>query len=256
MAERFHGQSILITGAASGLGAACAHAFAAEGALLTLVDRNGEKLAALQQELLRETTVLFAGDVGQEETARLSVDLAIKTFGRIDVLVNNVGVDPLDAGSLENTTIAVWDHVMGVNLRGAFLFAKSALGPMKAQGRGCMVHTSSISGLRPTPDEAAYSVSKAGLIQLSRSIALDLGKYGIRSNCVCPGFLEAVMGDRASALSQTDLAARSASAAALVPLGREGRYREIAAAILFLASAESAYMTGATLVMDGGMTLA
>ncbi|MEY3235675.1 MAG: hypothetical protein RL230_2946 [Pseudomonadota bacterium] len=256
MAERFQGQSILITGAASGLGAACARAFAAEGALLALVDLNGEKLAALRQQLPAKTSILFAGDVGQEETALQSVELAMKAFGRIDVLVNNAGIDPLDAGSIEDTSVALWDQVMEVNLRGAFLFAKNVLGPMKGQRRGSMVHTSSISGLRPTPEEAAYSVSKAGLIQLSRSLALDFGKYGIRSNCVCPGFLEAVMGDRASSLSQTDLAARSASATALVPLGREGRYSEITAAILFLASAESAYINGATLVIDGGMTLA
>lgn len=253
---RFSGQATIITGAASGLGAACARAFAAEGALLTLVDRDQTKLMALCEELHPANPIMVAGDVSDEAAASHTIDLTLHSFGRIDILVNNAGIDPLEAGNLESTTTALWDLIMAVNLRGAFLFSKCALPTMRAQGRGIMVHTSSISGLRPTPEEAAYSVSKAGLIQLSRALALDYGKYGIRSNCVCPGFLEAVMADRAGSLSETDLAARSASAAALVPLGREGRYDEIAATILFLASDESAYMNGSTLVVDGGMTLA
>ena len=258
MVSRFQGQAVIITGAASGLGATCAREFAAEGALLTLVDIDERELRITRDRfgLDPANAVLVAGSVAVEATAQESIQRAISAFGRVDVLVNNAAIDPIEAGSVGETSVDVWDRVMAVNLRGAYLFARAALPVMVAQGRGVLIHTASISALRPTPEEAAYSVSKAALLQLSRSIALDYGKFGIRSNCVCPGFLEAVMTDRAHDLTPEDLAARSQSAGALVPLGREGRYDEIAAAILYLASEASAYVSGSSLVVDGGMTLA
>jgi NAD(P)-dependent dehydrogenase (short-subunit alcohol dehydrogenase family) len=253
MAGLLTGQSAIITGAASGLGAACARLFADEGARLVLVDVNEGALSGVCCQIPGSISVV--GSVSDEATAQRAVGAAIAGFGGVNVLVNNAAIDPLSAGSVSNTSVDDWDRVIAVNLRGAFLFARAVLPSMVAQGSGVLVHTASISAIRPTPDEAAYCVSKAALVQLSRSIALDYAAKGIRSNTVCPGFLEAVMSDRAGSLTNEQRADRSATASRIVPLGREGRYSEIANAVLFLASASAGYVTGTTLTVDGGMTL-
>ncbi|MGH7763331.1 MAG: SDR family NAD(P)-dependent oxidoreductase, partial [Candidatus Dormibacteraceae bacterium] len=123
-------------------------------------------------------------------------------------------------------------------------------------GGGAIVNTASIAGLKPAADETAYSVSKAAMVSLTGAMALDFAADGIRVNCVCPGFMELVMTDRRRDLTAEQQAARAASAAARVPLGRQGTYQEVARAVLFLASAEASYVTGASLVVDGGLMLA
>ncbi|MGL5838208.1 MAG: SDR family NAD(P)-dependent oxidoreductase [Sphingorhabdus sp.] len=254
MAASFETKTVIITGAASGLGAECARRFAADGAQLVLVDVNADALDAFAATFLNAISIV--GSVAEETVADEAATAAIQSWGSIDILVNNAAIDPLSAKSVSGTSADDWDRVMAVNLRGAFLFSRAVLPQMIAQKGGALVHTSSISGQRPTPNEAAYSVAKAAVLQLSRSIALDYARHGIRSNAVCPGFLEAVMSDRADDLSDDDRRARSAAAASMVPLGREGRYREIADAILFLASEDAAYVTGTVLTVDGGITLA
>jgi NAD(P)-dependent dehydrogenase (short-subunit alcohol dehydrogenase family) len=255
MSNRFEGKTVIVTGAASGLGACCVQRFAAEGANAVLVDVSAGKLQEMAKDLAGAGVKLaiVAGSVSDEAIAAEAVRQALDMFGSVDILINNAAIDPLAATSVTNTSLEDWDRVMAVNVRGAFLFAKAVLPHMQAQRSGVLVHTASISALKPTPDEAAYSVSKAAILQLSHSIALDYACYGIRSNAICPGFLEAVMSDRAVDLTNDARDARSEAAARMVPLGREGTYDEIAETILFLSSDASSYTTGAAITIDGGM---
>jgi NAD(P)-dependent dehydrogenase (short-subunit alcohol dehydrogenase family) len=256
--NRFEGASVIVTGAASGLGSAAASQFAREGASLVLVDLDEPRLRHTAQSIAAEGAAahFLVGDVSRQKVATDAVNLAMRQFGRIDVLVNNAGIDPLAAKSITATSEAQWDEVMNVNVKSAFLFSQAVLAPMLIARAGALVHVASISGVAVSPDEAAYSVSKAALIGLSRTIAIDYARYGVRSNCIAPGILEAVMGDRRIDLSPAALAERTNAAAAAIPLGREGTYPEIARSILFLASRDSAYVTGQTLVADGGLLLA
>ena len=249
-AMRFAGKTVLIVGAATGLGAEAARAFAGEGARLVLVDRNAAGLAALGRDLVG--AALVTGDASLAGTA----DAAVAAAGRVDVLFGNAGIDPWGATDVPGTTEADWDRVMAVNVTSAFLFARAVLPGMIAAKAGSMVFTASVAGVKPVAGEVAYAVSKAALVQLTRCIALDHARDGIRANALCPGYLEAVMADRRADMTPAALAARKANAAAAVPMGREGSYAEMARLVLFLADpAQSGYVTGQALVADGGVTL-
>jgi NAD(P)-dependent dehydrogenase (short-subunit alcohol dehydrogenase family) len=175
----------------------------------------------------------------------------------IDILIHTAGIDPLSATDVPGTSLEDWQSIISVNLTSAFLFARGVLPAMIARKSGCLLFTGSIAGLKPTPREAAYAVSKAGVIQLARAIALDHARQGIRANVLCPGFLESVMVDRRQAMSESDLSKRSQAAAAMVPLAREGRYREMSALALALCDDSiSGYITGQPIVADGGLMLA
>lgn len=192
-ARTFADKVILITGAASGLGAECAHQFAAGGADLVLVDRDEAGCRELADALSTSAKVeLVIGDVAIRATAEAAVLAARKRFGRLDVLVNNAGIDPLSATTVTETSEAQWDAVMNVNVKAAFLFSRAALPLLLESGRGSIVNVASVSGLTPSPQEAVYSVSKAALVQLTKSIALDYAGLGVRANCICPGFMEAI----------------------------------------------------------------
>lgn len=259
MKTRFTGKTVLITGAASGLGAESARQFGSEGAALLLVDRDATALARTASDLRGAgvSVATFEGDASEATTATGAVASAVAAFGRIDVLFNNAGIDPLSATTVTQTTEAQWDAILAVNVKAAFLFCRAALPGMIERGGGAIVSTASVAALKPGGSETAYNVSKAALVQLMRSVALDYAAHGIRANALCPGFLEAVMGDRRRELSSQKLTDRSKLAGSLVPLGREGRYTEMARSVLFLADdAESAYITGAILVADGGLMLA
>jgi NAD(P)-dependent dehydrogenase (short-subunit alcohol dehydrogenase family) len=246
---RFAGRSVLIIGGASGLGAAAARAFAGEGAALILVDRDAAALARLAADLPAHPV---AGDAADPATATAAL-----AFGQPDILFHAAGIDPLSATDVPGTTLEDWQAILSVNLTSAFLFARAVLPGMIARRRGCLLFTGSIAGIKPTPREAAYAVSKAGVIQLARAIALDHASDGIRANTLCPGFLESVMADRRATMTPADLAERSRLAAAMVPMGREGRYAELAQLVLTLCDdTVSGYVTGQAIVADGGMLLA
>lgn len=259
MSRSLEGRSALIVGAASGLGAATARLFAREGAVLTLVDMNAGLLDEFAASLREEGagTVTVVGDASAPAIVDKAVSAAHGAFGRIDILFNNVGIDPLGATTVVDTTVEQWDAIMAVNVRSAFLFCRAVIPVMAAGGGGAIVNTASIAGLKPGAGEAAYNVSKAALVQLTRSVAIDHAAQDIRSNCLCPGYLESVMSDRRSDMDPAALAERSRRAAATVPLRREGRYDEIARSVLYLADPlQSGYMTGASLTIDGGLSLA
>ena len=248
---RFKNKVVLIVGAGSGLGAAVTTSFAREGARLVLVDRNEEGLRR-QVGSASEITVICA-DASNPATA----DEAVKTAGAVDILVHTAGIDPLSATDIPGTSLQDWQAILSVNLTSAFLFARAVIPGMIERQAGCILFTGSIAGLKPTPREAAYAVSKAGVIQLARAIALDHARQGIRANALCPGFLESVMADRKETMSDIDLAERSSVASSIVPLGREGRYDEMAAIALNLCdNTVSGYITGQSIVADGGMMLA
>lgn len=246
---RFAGKTVLIVGATSGLGAAAAQAFADEGASLVLVDRDPQ-VAVVAARLPQASAV--TGDATLPDTADAALDV-----GRPDILFHAAGIDPLSATDVPGTTLADWNTILAVNLTSAFVFAQAVLPGMIAQRGGTLLFTASIAGIRPTPREVAYAVSKAGLIQLARAIALDHAAEGIRANALCPGFLESVMADRKATMTPSDAVERSQAAARMVPLQREGRYHEIAALALTLCDdTVSGYVTGQAIVADGGLLLA
>ena len=258
MSKRFQGKVVIATGAASGLGLAAAEMFGAEGASLVLVDLNAGALDEAVKRVFATGAAVSSvvGDVSDPQIARQAVKVAIEQYQRLDVLFNNAAIDPWDATSLEETPESMWGQVIDVNLKSAYLFTREAIPHMRKGGGGAIVNTASTAGLKASPRESVYGISKAALIQLTKSVARDHAAEGIRSNCICPGFLESVMSDRSKDMSDALLAKRRERASGLVPLGREGRYDEVARAVLFLAdSAESSYITGASLVIDGGFTL-
>jgi len=251
------GKAAVITGGASGLGLEVARQMAAAGARLVLVDWDQATLEAATQEIARSGAEVKSlhGDVSEEATATAAMALARSAFGRLDILFNNAGIDPLRARSVIETEVADWDRVLDVNVKSAYLMSRAAIPFMQERGGGSIVNTASVAGLTPGADETAYSVSKAAMISLTQAMALDFAPEGIRANCVCPGFMEMVMADRRRDLTEQQQAARAAGAAERVPLGRQGTYQEVARAVLFLAGPDASYITGAALVVDGGMML-
>lgn len=243
------GKSALIIGGASGLGAATLRVFASAGARCIVADRDKSGLERLASEIVGVETL--CGDATDPEFSG-----AIS--GReVDIMVHTAGIDPLSATDVPGTSLQDWQTVIGVNLTSAFLFARSVLPGMIARRSGCLLFTGSIAGIKPTPREAAYAVSKAGVIQLARAIALDHAKHCIRANALCPGMLESIMADRRSSMTESDRTSRHRAANAMVPVGREGTYAEVARLALVLCDEElSSYVTGQAVVADGGFLLA
>ena len=248
---RFEGKTVVIVGAGSGIGASITEGFASEGAHLVLIDRDR---SALERQAIRFAgSRIVCGDAAEPTTVEQTLDIAES----VDILIHTAGIDPLSATDVPGTSFEDWQSIISVNLTSAFLFARGVLPAMIARKSGCLLFTGSIAGLQPTPREAAYAISKAGVIQLARAIALDHARQGIRANVLCPGFLESVMVDRRQAMSESDLSKRSQAAATMVPVGREGRYEEMAALALVLCDDSiSGYITGQPIVADGGLMLA
>ena len=255
--NRFQGKVAIITGGASGLGLAVARLMAGEGARLVLVDWDQAGLDASAAEISSSGAEVRSlhGDVAEPGTAAAAIELTRSAFGRLDILFNNAGIDPLRARSVVETEVADWDRILDVNVRSAFLMSREAIPLMREGGGGSIVNTASTAGIKPAGDETAYSVSKAAMVSLTGAIALDYAADGIRANCVCPGFMEMVMTDRRRDLTEAQQEARAAGAAAIIPLGRQGTYEEVARAVLFLAGPDASYITGAALVVDGGLLL-
>ena len=247
-------KTALITGAAAGIGEASARLFAREGARLVLIDLDAERLAAFTAELEKTGSIVLeiAGDVTRDEVARSAVERTLATFGRLDILFNVAGV--VLGGTLVDCTDEEWQRTMDVNLKSMFLLSRAAIPAMIRQGGGSIINMGSVAGPNGVANRGAYSVSKAGVIGLTKSLAADFVKEGIRCNCICPATVD-TPSLRARIASAPDPEAARRSFIARQPMGRIGRPEEIAALALFLASEDSRYMTGQALVMDGGMTL-
>lgn len=245
MGGRLDGKVALIVGAARGIGKGIALRFAEEGARLVLADSEQTAGAATAAEL---GVPFIATDISRMADAEAAVALAVKEYGRLDIIVQNAGIYPWQL--IENTSPDDWDRVMAVNLRGSFNAARAALVPMKAQGSGSILFTSSITGPHVTsPGHGHYSATKAGINGFIKSAALEFSGYGITVNGVEPGNImtEAIREQRGAAFIK--------SMENAIPLGRLGSPRDVANAFLFLASDDAAYITGTTIVVDGGQLL-
>lgn len=248
---RLDGKVALITGGTSGIGSATAIRFAKEGAKVAITGRNvehGDQVVAEITEAGGEA-IFIRADVRIAEDCRHAVEQTLERFGRIDVLFNNAGV--FHPKTVPECTEEEWDETIDSSLKGAFLMSKYTLPSMIEQGGGSIIHTSSGWGILGGNDAAAYCAAKGGLVVMAKAMAIDHGKDGIRVNCVCPGdVLTPMLYDDAK---KRGMSWEEYEAGAIQrPLGRIGTVEEIADAVLFLASDESSFVTGESLVVDGG----
>jgi NAD(P)-dependent dehydrogenase (short-subunit alcohol dehydrogenase family) len=252
--ERLEGKIAVVTGATSGFGEAIARLFASEGAALVLGGRRADAGKRLVAELANvgADARFVAGDVGDEATAEALAACARDTYGRVDAAVLNAGIGRPGLGPFWEVEPADFELVFRTNVRGVFLSAR-ALVPLMERG-GSIVVMASMSSFIVNEDETVYSASKGAVLQLGRGMAADLAPRGVRVNALCPGVCDTPM-TRWWIDSQADRAAAEAEAHAFALLGRMGTAEEIARAALFLASDESSYCTGASLLADGGVTI-
>jgi NAD(P)-dependent dehydrogenase (short-subunit alcohol dehydrogenase family) len=247
---RLEGKVALITGGGTGIGAACARAFAQEGAAVVITGRRKDVLENVVREIEKANgrALAVAGSVTDEPHARSAVAQAVRTFGKLDVLVNNAGVGEFGK-VLHETDEATWNEMLEINLTGTYRMIKAAVPEMIKAGGGSIVNVSSIASLVGIPMIAAYSASKGGMDALTRCVAMDYAQQKIRCNSVCPGLVDTPMA--AGLIENKDALAQIMTA---YPLGRYGTPEEVAKLILYLASDESAWMTGTVIPIDGGMT--
>jgi len=251
---RFQGKVALITGAGVGIGRAAAVRFAREGAQVavnSLTPANGEETLRLLKEAGGQG-IYIQGDVSRDDDARRMVEETVKTYGRMNILVNNAGI--VLPGRVDNMSEEDWDKTMAVNLKGVFLVSKYAIREMRKIGGGVIVHNASVVAIKGVKDRGAYTASKGGVWALTKAMAADYLSENIRVNCVCPGTTYTPsLEKRIQAFPDPEKARKDFIARQ--PMGRLGKDEEIASAILFAASDEAAFMNGATIAIDGGMTI-
>jgi NAD(P)-dependent dehydrogenase (short-subunit alcohol dehydrogenase family) len=243
----------LITGATSGIGRATALLFAREGAAVAVVGRSERRGHQVVEEIevAGGRSSFFASDVRLADDWRRAVDRTVETFGRLDILFNNAGV--FYPNTILDCSEEEWDATLDVNLKGTFLMSKYALPDMISQGGGVIINNSSGWGIVGGDKAASYCAAKGAVVLLTKAMAIDHGRQGIRVNCICPGDVDTPMlvdDARQREMVWEDYLAEAADR----PLGRIGKPEEIARAALFLASEDSSFMTGAALVVDGGGT--
>jgi NAD(P)-dependent dehydrogenase (short-subunit alcohol dehydrogenase family) len=241
----------IVTGGAGGIGRATALAFGAEGARVAVVDLNGEGAIAVADEInaIGGAAIAFTADVSMEADVRRVVDETVAAFGGIDVVFNNAGI--IRRATAIDTTVEEWDRVFGVNVRSIFLMCKFAVPVMAEGGGGSIVNTGSGWGLTGGANALSYCASKGAVVNMTKALAIDHGSQGVRVNSVNPGDTNTgMLRDEARQLSADEAAFLAESADR--PLGRMGEPEEIAAAVVWLASDASSYVTGSALVVDGG----
>ncbi len=234
----------VITGGASGIGAATARLFVSEGAKVVLVDLNEEKGKVFEQELkaLKAEALFIKANITSEEEVSEIFKKTVEVFGQVDIVFNNAGIGRVHP--THELDYAEWRNTVNVDLDGVFLVARESIREMMKIGGGTIVNTASMYGWVGSPGSAAYNAAKGGVVNLTRSLALEYAEQNIRVNSLCPGFIDTpiIPEESKQALS------------ALTPMKRLGQAEEMAKAVLFLASDDSSYMTGNSLIIDGGYT--
>ena len=251
--DRFSGRAVVVTGGAHGIGRASALRFASEGARVAVVDLRGDRAEQVAGECQAAGGHghAYQADVSDPDQVAATVEQITADLGGIHVVHSNAG--RLSAGSVLEVSLAEWQRIFAVNVTGMFLFARAVIPVMRAVGGGAIVTTGSISGMLGEPALAAYTASKAAVVNLTRQMAIDFAREGIRVNCVCPGWVDTGFNDpqfEHDHLSAPDIAELIERT---VPMGRQGLPEEMAAAVAFLASADASYITGQTLLVDGGL---
>ncbi len=250
MADRLEGKVAVVTAGGSGIGAATARRFAHEKASVVIADLSGTRAAQVAGAITQSggNARWLKMDASDPEGVQAAIRLAMDSWGRLDVMFNNAGLGTVEA--LETTTLETWNRVLAVTLTSAFLGIKYSVPIMRKQGGGSYVNTASISGTAGDYGMSAYNAAKAGVINLVRGAALENAKYGIRINSVCPGAINTRV---AQVLGGNDVEGFKRKLTQN-PIGRMGEPEEIANTVCFLASDEASFITGATIVVDGGLT--
>lgn len=252
MSIDFKNKVVLVTGAAMGIGEACARRFAAFGAEVALLDRNAEAGEQVTRSIVEKggKAAFFLCDVAKSDEIARAVKDVRSRFGGIDVLVSNAGIQ--EYGDVVTTSEELWDKVMNVNLRSCFLVSKHAIPSMLERGGGSIVVVGSVQSMTAIGNSAAYVTAKHGLLGLVRAMALDHAKQNIRVNCVCPGAIDTPMLRWAASLDPNPQKVIE-TCDRMHAMGRIGRPEEVANAIVFLASPMASFTTGTALLVDGGM---
>lgn len=243
--RRFEGKTIIVTGAGSGIGAAVARRFVAEGGNVAVFGRDGGKLTDALSDCPQQQLLIVQGDVSKDADVKRLVSETVARFGRLDVLVNNAGV--ADMGKITETTDEMWRNTMSINVDGVFYCIRAAM-PHLIQSKGSVINTSSVSGIGGDNNMAVYTATKGAISNLTRSMAIDHGPDGVRINAICPALT-------VTDLTQDMVANPKIMAAfkARIPLGRPAEPDDIAGAFLFLASDDARFITGVNLPVDGGV---
>lgn len=244
MAGRLQDKVCVVTGSASGIGASSARLFAAEGAKVVGIDLDAEQAVG---------ALTIAADVADEEQVRAALTEAREQFGRIDVLMNNAGINPTDDGSVLDTDLETWQRVQDVNLRSVFLCCKHGIPHLLAVGGGSVINVASfVATTGAAVSQISYTASKGGVLALSRELGVEFADRGVRVNALCPGPVNTPL---LKELFATD-PDRAAKRLVHIPMGRFGEPEEIAKAALFLAGEDSSFVTASTFLVDGGLSAA
>ncbi|MFS0654018.1 glucose 1-dehydrogenase [Bacillus sp. 179-C3.3 HS] len=247
------GKVVLITGGASGIGLAAVKLFLTQGAKVAVADINAQSGTQLLDAIQHEHLAFFKTDVTNESDCQHTVKAVLEQFGTIDVLINNAGIEIV--APIHEMTLEDWNKILQVNLTGVFLMSKHTLPHMLKKKSGNIINTGSVGGLVGWPDIPAYNATKGGVIQLTKSMAVDYAPYQIRVNCIAPGIIDTPLNEKSFLDNHSEsLEVIKEEKAKVNPLLRLGKPEEVAGVMLFLASDLSSYMTGSVVTADGGYT--
>ncbi|MCK8099868.1 dihydroanticapsin 7-dehydrogenase [Bacillus sp. 2CMS4F] len=246
-------KTVLITGGASGIGYAAVQAFLNQQANVVVADIDAAQGEVMVRQENNDRLHFVQTDITDEAACQHAVQSAIDTFGGLDILINNAGIEIV--APIHEMELSDWNKVLQVNLTGMFLMSKHALKHMLAAGKGNIINTCSVGGVVAWPDIPAYNASKGGVLQLTRSMAVDYAKHQIRVNCVCPGIIDTPLNEKSfMENNEGTLEEIKKEKAKVNPMLKLGNPEEIANVMLFLASDLSSYMTGSAITADGGYT--
>lgn len=251
----FDSKTVIVTGGAKGMGASTAIAFGREGASVVIadVDADAGNRTASETERAGGKARFIEADVSESPHCRRVVEEAVGAFGGVDILFNNVGIQPPSSyANVEKTPEDVWDKIIGVNLKSRFLMAKYAIPEMRRRGGGVIINNASVQGLQSMPGVPAYAASKGGDLSLTRQMSLDYARENIRVVAICPGTIDTPLVRSVLAQEGGDVEEKLRAAGKSHPLGRIGTGEDIANAVLFLASEKASFLTGSYVCVDGG----